>query len=107
MKPLELTVYPPLDALEQKSVRLAKSTGLAIFHTPPAGFFEMKAKRLTNAELAAEYWRAQSDESVITEGYSWAEMCGGWNSEEYETCQRAKTLLRFAALPHYDQEVTP
>lgn len=63
-------------------------------------------KRFTQAELAAEYWRALGEEWLITEGYYWEEMCGRWSNDEADAITRTSTLLRFASQPHYD-EVEP
>lgn len=65
------------------------------------------SQRFTDAELAAEYWRAESDASVIAEyngpGNYWrtpsepdANRDIGW--EEHD--ERRETLERFATLPH-------
>lgn len=71
------------------------------------------SQRFTDAELAAEYWRAVSDASTIAEyngpGNYWrtpsepnANRDIGW--EEHD--ERRETLERFATLPHELEEDT-
>lgn len=104
MKPFELTVYPPLTDTEKMSVSLTLSTGLNVWHTPPPGFLESKRKRLTNAELAAEYESARCDALLLRHvGYYWAPLNDTWAPDQESVDKRANTLLRFATLPHYDE----
>lgn len=60
-------------------------------------FYEDRAKRLTDAELAAEYWQACAVLSTVLN-----------LNEEYdlhdEAAMYATTLERFATHPHYDEE---
>lgn len=93
MKPFELVVYPPLTDTEKMSVSLTLSTGLNVWHTPPPGFLERKAKRLTNAELAAEAWCMMSDWQMA--------MIEKEPTEPFKS--RCETLHRFASLPSYDE----
>lgn len=103
MKALELIVPTP--------TKCGERCNCLAYYFPDRGFIltqkaeEMaRAKRFTDTELAAEYWRAQGDESIICEGYSWTEMCGGWQVSEFDATQRASTIRRFATLPSYDME---
>ncbi|QDG65816.1 hypothetical protein NIBR502772_05945 [Pseudarthrobacter sp. NIBRBAC000502772] len=90
MKALELTIYPPI-------------------HRPRYGYGIdpyreqwkrerniIEAKRLTDAELAAEYWRSTWD----------AQSCYHDGSDEDITATRKEyeALERFATLPHYDED---
>lgn len=95
MKPLELVIYPPLPF----SLRMA----VAVFHTIPPGLSEMKSKRLTGAELAAEYWRADGDQFAICEGITWEGQVGEWPTGEKAALHRQRILERFATMPHYDE----
>lgn len=57
------------------------------------------SQRFTDAELAAEYWRAELD--VATDGYSLNEEGCDWEIfSDPIIQQRQKTLHRFATLPH-------
>lgn len=61
-------------------------------------------KRLTSAELAAEYWRASLDLEYVVSN---PDDAGTWNfTAMNEDVRRALILERFATLPHYDEEVT-
>lgn len=60
-------------------------------------------KRLEDPELAAEYWRADGDATLTTEGIGVTNL-GTWSQREAATISRLCTLERFATLPHYDEE---
>lgn len=111
MKPLELTVYPALPFSVRMAIRTASASPvpyLPIFHTLPPGFFEMKAKRLTAAECAAEYWRARSLAYMAFEATypHHSEASHRWDA--YKESERQELILRqFSTLPHYDEDVTP
>lgn len=62
------------------------------------------SQRFTNAELAAEYWRATNDESIITEGYHWRNMVGEWKQTERDALCRTETFKQFATLDHAHEE---
>lgn len=106
MKDLELTVYPR-EVHPVYGLRYLTGVG------DPAGWWEwtelnaatrgVHAHRLSDAELAAEYWRAQHDFAFIAEGIIWGQMCGHWSFGEDDASARTKTLERFATLPHYDE----
>jgi hypothetical protein len=92
MKALELTVYPKLE-------RPMWGHQIEGYRQQVRAESELReAKRLTDAELAAEYWAP-----------IWLTMPDmDWDAD-YETCvkqmkDRAATLLRFATLPHYDED---
>lgn len=113
LKPLELTVYPAECHCYQA---IDKCTGIMALHIPlecllhgARATFQAKKKRLTSAELAAEYWRTDADEWQADEygDANLSEEGSTWTDRHADTRRRAKTLLRFASLPHYDEEVTP
>lgn len=100
LKPLELTVYP-LELTFPAGYKLPRDTRI----TFNAANRMAEQKRLTNAELAAEYWRACLVSDVIKLG---SEMPEHLATLDYETANRyAHTMHRFATLPHHDEEVTP
>lgn len=88
MKPLELTVYP--------------RRGRETYVIPPPRFSLGAAavdrisqvKRLTDAELAAEHWRAKWTGE-------WAEHNSGLNDRRRAMLA---TVERFATLPNYDED---
>lgn len=90
MKALELTVYPHvedggIDCIEDSEGTLRtprELNGLADY------------KRLTDAELAAEYWRDARE--FLTRANS--------AGERLDRIARWATLHRFATLPHYDED---
>jgi hypothetical protein len=89
MKPLELTVYP----LDERMDLAAKACRL------------MKAKRFTDAELAAEAFREKSMRlSFLLHA---KDATGGgevfWLVSADKANERLLTLNRFATLPHYDE----
>lgn len=59
--------------------------------------------RFTDAELAAEYWRAREDQTYIVEGITWEDMTEGWGIGERVAHAREQAFHRFAAQPHFDQ----
>lgn len=67
MKPLQLTVYPPFEHDWQID------------------------KRLTDAELAAEFWASHGEANAAMTG------------NRRLLFSRRATLARFATLPHYDE----
>lgn len=95
MKPLELTVFPRSEVLDAYKT----ADGSMVWYTFVVDEIR-DSKRLNDAELAAEYWRGFSDESMISEGYNWHQICGEWSSSEEDAVHRAKVLTRFATLPH-------
>ena len=62
------------------------------------------SQRFSDAELAAEFWRATHDESLITEGYHWRNMVGEWKQTERDALYRTETFRQFATLPHAHPE---
>jgi hypothetical protein len=101
MKALELNVYP-------KTTHSASLTLYAVgrdTHYTLAGADKMaREKRLTDAELAAEFWQA-CDERTRDAG----NILGGQHNNPYAqkafqtSIDRAKILHRFATIPHYDE----
>lgn len=64
-----------------------------------------KDKRLTDAELAAEFEAARCDYLLShPTGHFWAPLEETWPRDHASAGRRATTLLRFATLPHYDEE---
>ena len=97
VKPLELTVYPVWDdgfgrLYADKDDRLH----------PADVDFEVYRKRLTNTELAAEYWRlrlkvcASGNRDMKAKGH----VCTEWQTAHNEL----DTMQRFMELPHYDED---
>ena len=96
-KPLELRIFPPLRLAGDRP-----KDRLKLEFAKGAERRKSEAKRLTDAELAAEHWcyctlwfAAVRDD----DGYDGA-------PETRERDRRAKVLERFATFPHYDDEVT-
>jgi N-formylglutamate amidohydrolase len=98
-KPLKLTIHPLIQDRLGDDWYVWKDTGIR----PHIADMYAGMKRLTAPELAAEYWRAVGDESLISEGYSWEAMCGDWTQSELDSGRRTDSLRRFAVLPHYDE----
>lgn len=102
MKALELTVYPPIPECPQQS-----GWGYA-----RDDWFDDRAKernlteqkRLTDAELAAEYW---SEEKNLGDVRDWIKTLPGYQVLEPVLLDRVLTLHRFATLPHYDEAPSP
>lgn len=100
-KPFELTVFPseqecsccgPIFTMpDGEVVRAYQADNMA------------RQKRLTDAELAAEYWRSREDFVCIVEGIRWESMCDEWRLGEGSAIDRKFTLESFATLPHYDE----
>jgi hypothetical protein len=92
-KPMELTVYPPLEYPHK-----ADPITMGRYIRQRNGELIMRnIKRLTDAELAAEYWAP-----------NWITMPNADWDNDYEACvermkDRSSTLHRFATLPHYDE----
>ena len=97
MKDLELTAYP-LDPAFPAGYKLPRDTRI----TFAAANRMAKEKRLTSVELAAEYWRYESNiwEALakMPEPPTLEAVMAGeeWN-------RRAEIVERFATLPHADE----
>lgn len=96
MKPFELTVYPALSVYSQAVVDNNLAQGRRAFdylmldmHCP--GVAAMHRKRLTNAELAAEYWRASGGSAEVN------------YDRDVNAEPISRILHRFATLPPYDE----
>ena len=100
MKPLELTIYPIWDA----------GDGTLYADHPARQWptnvgYEVYRKRLTDAELAAEFEAARCDYLLSqASGHFWAPLGETWPSDHKSAGRRTTTLLRFATLPHYDED---
>lgn len=98
-KPLELTIYSyedgPWDLFgtyfnRQRADRMAE------------------VKRLTEAELCAEYEAARCDAMIQSAtGQCWQPLGYTWPMDPESIHNRARTLLRFATHPHYFEATEP
>ena len=87
-KPLELTVYET----DEETGLYVDPRGYTYAHEDVEQFGEWK--RLTEAELAAEYWRSERDLTIH-----------GYDAMAYFYLTReCATLDRFASSPHYFEE---
>lgn len=111
-KPFELTIF------EKEPGRYGREP----LYNSPDGFWAYAAshvdgyaanKHLTDAELAAEYWgvRATLEGGLITSHdltVPWRSNCAAIRDSMTPAGQRIReqvdTLLRFATLPHYDED---
>jgi hypothetical protein len=97
-RPLTLTVYPTWDdgfgnLYADKDNR----------QYPTRVDFEVLRKRLTDAELAAEYWAARSSAANRRHAVDMgATNFPGMSADEAEDLE--KVMHRFATHPHHDQE---
>lgn len=92
MKPLELIAYP-LDMSFPRGYVLPRDTRV----TFRAAERMAREKRLTNAELAAEYWKQEPVPDRVME-------CMGVSDPAHdEALEKVAILHRFATLPHYDE----
>lgn len=108
-KPLELTIYPPLSPYTKQVIAWNLEQGYdayrgisAEMHAP--GLLAMKAKRLTDAELAAEYWAQVHDSQYAMTCELAAEDKPGRKAARHwgaQSTAKATTLHRFATRPHY------
>lgn len=100
-KPLELTIYPPLPPLVRAAVEHNVENSFEPYfglspevHVP--GLLAVQAKRLTDAELAAEYWAPAfihfPDPTVWDRDYA---------GTSAEMSRRSDTFHRLATSPHY------
>lgn len=96
-KPLELIIPPQLDPVTLRYIEGCKAGGYEpMFHTMPPGLFEMKAKRFTNAELAAETHHA---DMVLMTSY----VTHPASTYTRQAREQYWVLRRFATLPHYGE----
>lgn len=61
-------------------------------------------KHLTDAECAAEYWRAEGDHCLASEGYDIEWFSGDLLRDEDIACDVHATWHRFATRPHALEE---
>jgi hypothetical protein len=117
-KPLELVVYPKVDRWVERRALIGTRTfriqerGYEL----PTGVFEPDEvdlffnKRLTDAELAAEYWNEQARAANALTGYAAASIVGdqegeGAYSDKHDEHHRRLVIFRrFATHPHHDEE---
>lgn len=107
MKPLELTVYPRVARRMPESIR--DDAGWDTYYDGleelRQQYLRQQAKRLTEAELCAEYESARCDAMVVLNtGRCWSSPYHSWPMDKRSTLNRASTLLRFALTPHYFEE---
>ena len=102
-KPLELQIYPLLPEVGQRG-RPGYIVGRR--HVEQSWVTEMsERKRLTDAELAAEFESARCDYLLSRDtGTYWAPLGETWPNDHASAGRRASTLLRFASSEHYDEE---
>lgn len=62
--------------------------------------FTARPKRMTDAECAAEFWRAEGDHCLASEGYDIDWFSGGLLRDEDIACDVHATWHRFATHPH-------
>lgn len=61
-------------------------------------------KRLTDAELAAEFEACRCDYMIQhATGSYWAPLGETWPHDQKSVGRRTSALMRFAILPHYDE----
>lgn len=96
MKPLVLKTFNINDRMQGWSID-SESPPLSEWSEIPVDLAESiaRGKRLTNAELAAEWWKSLATIPSLVEVDE-----HGMGARETEI---AKTLERFATLPHYDE----
>jgi hypothetical protein len=90
-KPLELAIYPHW---EHNEICYANVEGL---DSPISVDYWIACKRLTDAELAAEFWKAK-ERCMFVSAFS-----GMSISPDSPSAREAITLHRFATLPSYDE----
>jgi hypothetical protein len=117
VKALELTVYP------KHHIHDGPGNITAVYHDSGYGrnVYDWKAdqishaKRLTDAETAADYWglRAMLEGGLVTSHdltIPWSRGCAPIRDSMTPAGKRIReqvdTLLRFATLPHYDETGT-
>ena len=66
--------------------------------------FTARPKRLTDAECAAEFWRAEGDHCLASEGYDIDWFSGDLLRDEDIACDVHATWHRFATHPHALEE---
>jgi hypothetical protein len=95
-KPLELTVYPPSNG-DHKTVIGGFMQGYCLD-------CRLRDKRLTDAELAAEVWHFDFEDSDRTLRAD-PDECTEDEWEKYidRRVEAEASLRRFATLPHYDE----
>lgn len=123
MKPLELTVFATHTMPDGPGIITT------VYESTPYGdVYDWKVdrdfiprKRLTDTELAAEYWRAHSDQEIalqdstvysgwftgcLVRSVAWDDECDEGASEvDYDlTVQWLDVIQRFATAPDYNQE---
>ena len=62
--------------------------------------FTARPKRMTDAECAAEFWRAEGDHCLASEGYDIDWFSGDLLRDEDIACDVHATWHRFATHPH-------
>ena len=106
MKPLELTIYPPVPDKPQPNTNRPVWSWEADRHLEQTLSTQ---KRLKDAELAAEMWRQAAWIGALGRSYAMPDRYiafdaafheGPATEDEYQWT----VLHRFATLPHYDEE---
>ena len=96
MRPLELTVYEKVPGRPGREHTYNSPDGLWAYPASHADGYSQE-KRLTDAELAAEHWRAKYSGVM-------AEKHGGLDDVNRE---KIRTVERIYLAPHYDETGTP
>lgn len=107
MKPLELTIYPRVTRKMPESIRddAGWSTYYDGLEERRQQYLRQQAKRLTEAELCAEFEAARCDAMIQSQtGGCWQPLGYTWPMDPSAIHNRAQTLLRFASSPHYFEE---
>ena len=106
MKPLELTIFPKDPSYEPSDAFTVYLLGDGKRECAGTSCALPAKKRLTDAELAAE-WQYQDNRcGQVVEGYAVAHGGTDMGAEEDEI-EKLRIAYRFATLPHYDEEPTP
>ena len=101
MKPLELTVYPKMGSVYYDDEAHCTWSETMVYGLSVE-------KRLTDAELAAEFEAARCDYLLSEKtGHFWAPLGETWPSDHESAGRRASTILRFATADHYDEAPSP
>ena len=109
-KPLELTIYPHPNPPMPSGLRDEKGWDAYYdaMEQRRQQFLKQQAKRLTEAELCAEYESARCDAMIQSAtGQCWSSLFDTWPMDPAAIHNRERTLLRFASRPHYFEATEP
>lgn len=103
-KPLELTIYPPraTEPLPTDPDWRGWDSWWHWNHVEQLDAHQRMMKRLTEAELCAEFESARCDAMIQSQtGRCWQPFGYTWPMDPESINNRAQALLRFATHPHY------